>query len=274
MVLPPLELFSLRKELPCCRAALSVFEGSGLGLCRFAIQVGRRFGPLLSTCFAKPRICGVDTLKHGVGGATMGACGRFIFWRLLAGFFDNLLRDGPRGNLERLVKLVGSNHDSGSAEAEGITRSGLLNPALDSRTLQHLVNLPSLFRSVALAEWRLPCVLGREIVFFAAVGVDRLTAGVIWINGAGPSRSQRAIWASWRFIRGAWFTETAVPHLVTQNLLRCLSEIGEIGCEFLQFSVADLAVVLREPLPILCRVALHEQQYSGFTLRGYQDKIS
>ena len=25
MVLPPLELFSLRKELPCCRAALSVF---------------------------------------------------------------------------------------------------------------------------------------------------------------------------------------------------------------------------------------------------------
>ena len=26
MVLPPLELFSLRKELPCCRAALSVFE--------------------------------------------------------------------------------------------------------------------------------------------------------------------------------------------------------------------------------------------------------
>jgi hypothetical protein len=28
MVLPPLELFSLRKELPCCRAALSVFGGS------------------------------------------------------------------------------------------------------------------------------------------------------------------------------------------------------------------------------------------------------
>ena len=27
MVLPPLELFSLRKELPCCRAALSVSEG-------------------------------------------------------------------------------------------------------------------------------------------------------------------------------------------------------------------------------------------------------
>ena len=27
MVLPPLELFSLRKELPCCRAALSVFRG-------------------------------------------------------------------------------------------------------------------------------------------------------------------------------------------------------------------------------------------------------
>jgi len=26
MVLPPLELFSLRKELPCCRAALSVSE--------------------------------------------------------------------------------------------------------------------------------------------------------------------------------------------------------------------------------------------------------
>jgi hypothetical protein len=25
MVLPPLELFSLRKELPCCRVALSVF---------------------------------------------------------------------------------------------------------------------------------------------------------------------------------------------------------------------------------------------------------
>src|SRR5580658_6683848 len=25
MVLPPLELFSLREELPCCRAALSVF---------------------------------------------------------------------------------------------------------------------------------------------------------------------------------------------------------------------------------------------------------
>jgi hypothetical protein len=28
MVLPPLELFSLRKELPCCRAALSVFMGN------------------------------------------------------------------------------------------------------------------------------------------------------------------------------------------------------------------------------------------------------
>ncbi len=25
MALPPLELFSLRRELPCCRAALSVF---------------------------------------------------------------------------------------------------------------------------------------------------------------------------------------------------------------------------------------------------------
>src|ERR1700757_1469051 len=28
MALPPLELFSLREELPCCRAALSVFAGS------------------------------------------------------------------------------------------------------------------------------------------------------------------------------------------------------------------------------------------------------
>src|SRR5208337_926438 len=33
MVLPPLELFSLRKELPCCRAALSVF-GHFFGISR------------------------------------------------------------------------------------------------------------------------------------------------------------------------------------------------------------------------------------------------
>src|ERR1039458_8015446 len=34
MVLPPLELFSLRRELPCCRAALSVFGGLLFGFFR------------------------------------------------------------------------------------------------------------------------------------------------------------------------------------------------------------------------------------------------
>jgi hypothetical protein len=28
MALPPLELFSLREELPCCRVALSVFKAN------------------------------------------------------------------------------------------------------------------------------------------------------------------------------------------------------------------------------------------------------
>jgi hypothetical protein len=51
MVLPPLELFSLRKELPCCRVALSVFEGSSSSFFRFSIRVFLWLGPLLAADF-------------------------------------------------------------------------------------------------------------------------------------------------------------------------------------------------------------------------------
>jgi len=46
MVLPPLELFSLREELPCCRAALSVFRWLFRGLLRFAVCIDCRLRPL------------------------------------------------------------------------------------------------------------------------------------------------------------------------------------------------------------------------------------
>src|ERR1039458_9511053 len=142
MVLPPLGLFSLRRELPSCRAALSVFAASPFGLFRFLLQVSCRFGPLLPAYFAFPRIEGVHTLKHRVPGATRRAFGRFEFRQIHAGLIDDLLRNGSRGNLKRLVKLIGRDQDPGTADAEGITRSRLLDPALDSRSLQHLENLP------------------------------------------------------------------------------------------------------------------------------------
>jgi hypothetical protein len=68
--------------------------------------------------------------------------------------------------------------------------------------------------------------------------------------------------------------QAAIPHLGAQNLLRRFGQIDEIGCQFQQFSVADLAVMFREPLPILCGVHLHVEQYSRFTLGEHQDRIN
>ena len=73
MVLPPLELFSLRKELPCCRAALSVFEGLPFFLSRHPIQNCRRLGPLLPAGFAEPGVGWFHALEHRVFGAALRA---------------------------------------------------------------------------------------------------------------------------------------------------------------------------------------------------------
>jgi hypothetical protein len=68
MVLPPLELFSLRRELPCCRAALSVFCGlfSGLFLIRFNYRF--RLGPRMAAGFAEPGIGGLGAPEHDACG--------------------------------------------------------------------------------------------------------------------------------------------------------------------------------------------------------------
>jgi hypothetical protein len=51
MALPPLELFSLKKRLPCCRVAFSFFRAASAGLPRSAVAPvlyasrGRRYNP-------------------------------------------------------------------------------------------------------------------------------------------------------------------------------------------------------------------------------------
>src|ERR1035441_2255902 len=76
MVLPPLELFSLRRELPCCRAALSVFGGLLFGFFRVLCEPSCRFGPLVSAGFTFPRVGRIHGFKHRIAGTAFWAARR------------------------------------------------------------------------------------------------------------------------------------------------------------------------------------------------------
>ena len=119
MVLPPLELFSLRRELPCCRAALSV-----LWAC-FELRIGRSLfligscgvrgsyglSPPVSAGLASPRIDRGDAFEHRISRAAFRTRRRLELRRIQLRFFDDLFGDRSRGDLDCGLKLVGCDQD-------------------------------------------------------------------------------------------------------------------------------------------------------------------
>ena len=130
--------------------------GLWTGRLRGLVQLISRIGPLLSAGLASPGICRIYALEHRVFGATLGTCGRLELGRVhfglvQFGLIQDLLRDGLRRNAARLIELIGGDQDARIADAEGITRSRLLDPAFDTRAAQNFGELGRLHSVVTLA---------------------------------------------------------------------------------------------------------------------------
>src|SRR5580704_6243050 len=140
MALPPLELFSLRKELPCCRAALSASEAVFVAVRHLTLRIPSWIAPLAATGLAKPRVDGVCTFQNGVGLAAFGAGGHFVRRRSLFRVFDDVLRDGLCGDGARFLQLISADYDA--REHDGPTATRILCPGIDARAAQSLSQLP------------------------------------------------------------------------------------------------------------------------------------
>src|SRR5579863_10775540 len=157
MALPPLELFSLRKELPCCRAALSVSKRHSAVFPSGSLNGIR---PAAAAGLAGPAIAALDVLENWICGAAIRAGGHFICGNLCARLVDDVLRDWLRDDFARVVEVVGGDEDAPrpcGASAE------LFDPAVDSRAAQRFAKLPCLLLTFAFAKISLPCELAGAV---------------------------------------------------------------------------------------------------------------
>ena len=119
MALPPLELFSLRKELPCCRAALSVFDAnrcaaSSSSIVCFPRPIPRAgiYPPARSTRVphaSHSQRSRVGTLEHRASAPQFGQMGGSNSGSSVLDSSMMSCGIGLRGNLARLLKLIGRN---------------------------------------------------------------------------------------------------------------------------------------------------------------------
>src|ERR1035437_1911929 len=106
MVLPPLELLSLGSSCP----------------------VAGRLFPFLPADCAAPHVDRVHTFEDRIFGPTARASRRIELRHFDSGLIDNVLRDGPGGNLARLVQLIGSHHDAGAGRVRVGSESWAIDP--------------------------------------------------------------------------------------------------------------------------------------------------
>src|SRR5208337_435713 len=106
MALPPLELFSLRIELPCCRAALSVSETLSGIRCRGLRFVGR-IGPFLAAVFAFPGVHRLGRFEYRVFRTACGTAWQLELRHRLARLIDDVLWDGVGDDGAGAIELVG-----------------------------------------------------------------------------------------------------------------------------------------------------------------------
>jgi len=142
MVLPPLELFSLRKELPCCRALFPFLRGSCLSLLRISHSGAAAADSV--HCFAhasrSPHIDRVDIFKHRICG-TAARTRR----RLEAGtsiLDKSMISCGSsHSNLERFIKLIAATNTR-ARWTKGRLRS--LYPTFNPSSSENLCNFAKL----------------------------------------------------------------------------------------------------------------------------------
>ena len=96
--------------------------------------------PALAALLTSPGICGIDAFENGIRCAALGAVGRLVIGNFRLSIFDDLPRNGLRGDGTRLIELIGGDKDAWTGETEsGVSKltcrgacSRRLNPALDA----------------------------------------------------------------------------------------------------------------------------------------------
>src|SRR5208337_795673 len=112
MGLPPLELFSLRRELPIAGRLFPCLERNSALVWRFLVPAPSRFGPLRVALFASPRVLRVHAFEHRIAGATIWTDRQFILRHFAFELINDLLWDRVCGNCARPIELIGGDKDA------------------------------------------------------------------------------------------------------------------------------------------------------------------
>ena len=107
MGLPPLELFSLRKEPPCCRAALSALSGISPQVGPADVVSGIESVHSLPHCSQRHVFAGSTPSRTGSSAPHAGHLGAAEFGHVHLTGLDNLARNGLRGNFARFSEPIG-----------------------------------------------------------------------------------------------------------------------------------------------------------------------
>ena len=269
MVLPPLELFSLREELPCCRAALSVFwalNGRSIPAFRPDPRLGLR--PARSIACRRLRRARSWTARHSRAQDLLLRTSDISVVRrpglFSRRFVKNILRDGLRDNLSRFFRA-----DPPRPPLAGHRYS---SPVRATHTSAIRYRLAATFRKwqaraflvVAFAQRCLPGVLQRRSVV-STVFIRFTGVGIRIARIAKRRIPERLRFCQRTLLRSARLRQPSIPQFVPQYLLRGLRQIAETGRQLIEFSVEHHAIVLGECLPVLTWVLVHGKQYSGIS---------
>ena len=266
MVLPPLELFSLREELPCCRAALSVFRRSEFGLFRSVASSSAASVHSFPQASHSHAVDRVHAFKHRVSRTAFRTNRRLELRHLYLGLLDDLLWDRSGGKSRVLPQADRPGPECVECPGPARSRENTILPAPRSSFRFPPASAPREFASASSGSRTRTtassmCTLAAHRSASSVSEIVGEKLGRAWISARRTGRPlQHRIGQSRP--HAARNIQAALPQLVAQHLPRLFGQIAPNLRQFQQLIVVHLAVSFGESLPFHKRVVLHGEKYN------------